>query len=113
MNADVPTDFPCEFLGAVHGAHPKLLVRKNERGEYVTESESHRAQRWAICADLCEQLVDYVNKQWAGEGPRQAFVEKVVRALDARKSRWGISRAESDWITARLRADMSPGCRQS
>jgi hypothetical protein len=74
---------------------------------------SLRAERWAICADLCEQLVDYVNKNWDGEGPRDAFVEKVVRALDSKKAQWGIWRSEVDWIAARLRVAMSPDAGRS
>lgn len=109
MNADdVPTDFPREFVGAVPGAQPKLLVQKNENGEYVSEAKSLRAERWAICADLCEQLVHYVNKHWNGQPPRAAYVEQVVQALDAKKSQWGVSRAEVDWVAARLSAAMSP-----
>jgi hypothetical protein len=35
----VPRDFPQEFLGTVSGAQPKLLVLKNERGEYVSVAD--------------------------------------------------------------------------
>jgi hypothetical protein len=110
MNTDdVPGDFPQEFLEAVSGAQPKLLVRKSQRGEYISEAQSLRAERWAICVDICEQLVDYVNKHWTGEGHRHDYVEKVVRALNAKRMQWGISHAETAWIAVRLRAAMSPG----
>jgi len=101
---DVPADFPQEFLGAVTGAQPKLLVGKNDRGEYLSESAAQRAERWAICADLCEQLGEYVNKKWNGEGPRDAFAEKVAHALDLKRATWGLSLAEAGWVKARLRA---------
>lgn len=110
---DVPADFPQEFLEAVSGVQPKLLVRKSEFGKYVSEAESLRAERWAICADICEQLVDYMNKHWTGEGHRQDYVEKVVQALNARRMQWGISHAEVAWIAVRLRAAMSPDARRT
>lgn len=105
MNADdVPADFPQEFLGTVSGAQPKLLVQKNERGEYVSEAESRRAERWAICQDLCEQLVDYVDQHWDGDGSRLQYVEQVILAVASKRSRWGISEAEAEWIGEHLRA---------
>lgn len=114
MNSeDVPADFPHEFLEAVSGAQPKLLVRESERGEYISEAQNLRAERWAICGDLCEQLVGYLNKHPNGVEPRGASVEKVVRALDGKRSQWGISRAETDWIAARLRAAMKTDSGQS
>ena len=101
---DVPPDFPQEFLGAVSGAHPKLIVRKNDCGEFVSEAESQRADRWAICADLCEQLVHYVNKHTKEGEPREAFVAKVARAVDSKRAGWELSLAEAEWVKARLRA---------
>jgi hypothetical protein len=109
MHPEVPRDFPHEFSGSVAGAQPKLLVSQQPDGTYVDTPESLRWERWAICADLCEQLIEYVNKHWTGEGPRDAFADRVALAMDSKKAAWGISVAEADWVKARLRAEVKDG----
>ena len=99
----IPTDFPSDYLGGVPGAQPKLLVQVNERGEYVSDGQALRRVRWECCADLCDQLVNYVDSRWDGHESREAFVDKVVQATGAKKEIWGLSASEVAWIQAQVR----------
>lgn len=99
---DVPEDFPKEIAGAVAGVQPKLLVH-SEDGRFVDDAAAVRAERYVICVDLREQLVDYVNKK-LGESPQRAdaLVPKVIASVRSKRFGWGISPAEATWVCEQL-----------
>jgi hypothetical protein len=100
----VPLDFPQEFLGSVSGAQPKLLVEKDLDGSYVDTAIVRRRERWLICVDLREQLIDYVHKHRPSETALAQYVVQVIEALERKRAGWGISELEAAWISAQLRA---------
>jgi hypothetical protein len=101
-DADVPPDFPQEVLGAVPGAQPKLLVHRTADGRYVDTAASLRAERWAICQDLCEQLVDYVNKHLPPGESAAAYASTLGVAIERKRKSWGMSEAEIAWVRREL-----------
>lgn len=99
---DIPEDFPNELSGAVAGVQPKLIVSK-EDGRFVDDAETRRAERYAICADLREQLVEYVNKKVRESSQRaDALVPKVIASVQSKRFGWGLSPAEATWICGQL-----------
>lgn len=102
-------EFPREPIpGAVGGAQPKLLLRKNELGKYVSPglSNDEVSARFELCDDLVGQLLHYVkrkkleNPDWSDEfnlARTKRGVEKKVRA-----GAWRISLAEVDWVMSRV-----------
>lgn len=116
---EVPEDFPKnDWLGAVSGAQPKVLVRQNG-DRYEVSSEEARWARYDICEDLAQQLVPYTTRKmsensWALEDalPRiEAGVAKKVHSCQ-----WDFSAAEVVWIMKRVREVMAapaPGLKHS
>jgi hypothetical protein len=102
MTSEVPEDFPHEFLGSVGGAQAKLLVHRTADGHYVDTAASLRAERWAICQDLCEQLVDYVNKHLPSGQTPGAYASTVGVAIERKRASWGMSEAEIAWVRREL-----------
>lgn len=100
----VPADFPQEFLATVSGAQPKLLLERSVDGNYVDCSQVQRRERWLMCADLREQLVDYVHKHRPSETALEVYAVKVTDALERKRAGWGISAAEAAWIAKQLKA---------
>lgn len=99
---DIPEDFPNELSGAVAGAQPKLLVSKDD-GRLVDDAETVRAERYAICVDLREQLVEYVNKKLRESSQRaDALVPKVIASVQRKRFGWGLSPAEATWVCGQL-----------
>lgn len=101
---EVPADFPQEFLGAVAGAQAKLLLKRTADGEYIDSASGQRRDRWLICVDLREQLVDYVHKHLPPDTAVRDYAESVARAVDRKRTQWGLSLAESAWVANQLRA---------
>jgi hypothetical protein len=99
---DIPEDFPRESTGAVAGAQPKVLVNK-EDGRFVDDAGSLRAERYATCVDLREQLVDYVNKKLR-ESPQRpdGLVHNVIASVQGKRFGWGLSPAEASWVCGQL-----------
>lgn len=98
----VPEDFPNGVAGAVAGMQPKLLVRK-EDGRFVDNAETVRAERYAICVDLREQLVAYVNKKLhASSQSADALLPEVIASVQSKRFGWGLSPAEATWVCAQL-----------
>ena len=81
MSAAVPPDFPRPApSGAVPGAQPKLLARK-ERGMFVAgPSVPEVRARYEVCEDL------------------------VTRSVRQKAFGWGLSPAETEWVLGRLAA---------
>lgn len=99
---DIPEDFPNELSGAVAGVQPKLLVSK-ENGKFADNAETVRAERYAICIDLREQLVEYVNKKLRESSQRaDALVPKVIASVQRKRFGWGLSPAEATWVCGQL-----------
>lgn len=99
---DIPEDFTNELSGAVAGAQPKLLVSKDD-GRLVDDAETVRAERYAICVDLREQLVEYVNKKVRESAQRaDALVPKVIASVQRRRFGWGFSPAEASWVCGQV-----------
>lgn len=102
-------EFPREPTpGAVGGAQPKLLLRRNEVGKYVSPglSDGEVSARFELCNDLVGQLLQYVlrkkleNPAWSDEfnlARTKRGVEQKVRA-----GAWQISLAEIDWVMSRV-----------
>lgn len=99
---DIPEDFPKELTGAVAGVQPKLLVSK-EDGKFVVDAGNVRAERFAICVDLREQLVEYVNKKLRESSqPADVLLPKVIASVQSKRFGWGISPAEATWVCGEL-----------
>jgi hypothetical protein len=103
LDEDVPADFPQEFLGAVTGAQPKVLVERTSDGRYVDSASVQRRDRWLICADLREQLIDYVRKNMPPNTSAALYAVKVAVAMERKRAGWGLSLAEAAWVTNQLR----------
>ena len=107
MSAAVPPDFPRPApSGAVPGAQPKLLARK-ERGMFVAgPSVPEVRARYEVCEDLAHQLVSYSdrkhreNPQWL----QAQLADKVTRSVRQKAFGWGLSPAETEWVLGRLAA---------
>jgi hypothetical protein len=100
---EVPADFPQEFLGAVTGAQPKVLVERTSDGRYVDTASVQRRDRWLICVDLREQLIDYVHKNRPPSSSAAQYTLKVADAVERKRGDWGLSPAEAAWVTNQLR----------
>ena len=62
-----------------------------------------RAERYAICGDLREQLVEYVNKKLRESSQRaDALVPKVIASVQSKRFGWGLSPAEATWVCGQL-----------
>lgn len=106
----IPTDFPRTFgRGAIGGAQPKVLLRR-ENEELVTGmSEQELANRYDYCDDLANQLNDYCQRK-IHENPDWSIefvVERTERGLQQKISsgEWPIlSHEEVRWIMHRVLA---------
>lgn len=103
----VPEDFPKnDWLGAVPGAQPKLLVRQNgERYEGVSTEEARR-ERYDICEDLAQQLARYTRRKMSENSWSLEEALLRVEASVAKKvhnCQWDFSAAEVIWIMKRTR----------
>lgn len=101
MEPEVPEDFPRDYLGAVSGAQPKLLVIKDAAGRYVSAAPD-REKRWRHCQDLCEQLVDYVNKKLPAGESLPSYATKVGAAVGSKLEKLKIWPEEATWIRGEL-----------
>lgn len=103
-------DFPHEtIIGTVSGVQAKVLVRKDDDGNYVSGGPtlSEVLERFEVCDDLAEQLGIYAlrkkreNPDWTTEfnieRTRKAIADKVT------SGKWTLSAAEQAWIIERVR----------
>lgn len=104
---EIPEDFPKEPpLSALTGSHPKLAV-VFQHGVYKAEgADEHIAQRFDICDDLRQQLVEY-SKRKLQERPEWTLDTYLgqLRVSLPRKG-WGLSPKEMDWLVARVRLEL-------
>jgi hypothetical protein len=105
---DVPESFPRDpWPAALSGAQPKLALRL-EDGQYKSGiSDEEREARYAMCADLVEQLVAYCRRKQAQqpEKPLETLLEQVDAAVRTRG--WDTSPIELTWCMARVREQLS------
>jgi hypothetical protein len=103
---EVPVDFPSPVpVGPVPGAQAKVGVR-NAAGAFTNGSTAAREERYDICLDLFNQLVAYAEHKRV-EKPNMAvdnLISQVLAQLQKKRFGWGLSPAEADWISARVRA---------
>ncbi|SDC53918.1 hypothetical protein SAMN05216345_102677 [Cupriavidus sp. YR651] len=101
---DVPENFPRITIPAVvTGVQPKIGVRGIDGRYVVGQTEEERYERWDICEDLAQQLLQVAQKDETGH-PGQAR-EKTLRRLRISVSQKGwCSEDELDWLIGRLAA---------
>ena len=109
-----PADFPrAPMTGAVPGAQPKLLVHKLDGRYVVGPTDREVLERYGMCQDLVEQLVDYCQRklqerpQWTPE----VLLQKV-RAGVGRKG-WDVSPLELAWVIGRLAHLLADSCNEN
>jgi len=102
---EVPDDFPAPPpSGVVPGAQPKVGVREDD-GAFTDDSDAARVGRYDICRDLVNQLVAYAEHK-RQEKPDMAVPKLVAQVLAQVKNKqfgWGLSPAEADWISNRVK----------
>jgi hypothetical protein len=101
----VPDDFPQPSpQGAVPGAQAKVNVSLVD-GVFVDDSAARRLERYDVCQDLLNQLIAYTLHRQSEESslPVAELVRKVVAQAEKKRFGWGLSPAESKWLTGRLR----------
>jgi hypothetical protein len=107
---ELPTDFPNDqILGAVSGAQPKLLLRRDDKGAYVSLrlSPEELMHRFECANDLADQLVDYFMRKKSQHPDRtdESNLERIRLGLakKAADGKWPYTEAEQAWIMKRLR----------
>lgn len=103
------TEVPADFLsqvpaGPVAGVLPKPGVSK-KGSVSTTANNAARAERYAICQDLVEQLVDYAKRKRLEkpELPVSKLLEQVLVQVQKKRFGWGLSPAEAAWVSGRLK----------
>ncbi|MGY2491135.1 hypothetical protein [Cupriavidus sp. CP313] len=103
----IPEDFPKnDWLGAVSGAQPKLLVRQNGERYEGPSTEEARWQRYEKCEDLAQQLAPYTRRKMSENSWSLEETLPRVEASVAKKvhnCQWDFSAAEVTWIMKRTR----------
>jgi len=110
---EIHADFPHETIfGTVSGVQPKVLVRKDDDGNYVAggPTVAEVLERFNVCDDLSEQLSIYAmrkkreNPSWTTEfnieRTQKAIADKVA------SGKWTLSAAEQAWIMDRVRESL-------
>ncbi|WP_373991423.1 hypothetical protein [Duganella sp. BuS-21] len=106
-------DFPHEtILGTVAGVQPKVLVRRDDDGNYVTGGPTLAdvLERFEVCDDLAEQLGIYAlrkkreNPEWTTEFNIERTRKAIADKVDSGK--WTVSADEQKWILDRVRESL-------
>lgn len=108
-NFNVPDDFPRPVhLGAVGGAQPKFLAVMYKGRYYepgATPPEVH--ERWLICTDLTEQLVEKSLLSKAGKrahmSDSQILEQYFIRLL---ATNW-TSKEEARWVIRKVASKLN------
>jgi hypothetical protein len=104
----VPEDFPASVpAGTVAGAQPKVGVREEE-GAFTNNGVAARAERYDICQDLVNQLVAYTEHKRAEKPDNEVgkLVTQVLAQVRKKQFGWGLSPAEAEWISMRVRTHL-------
>lgn len=97
------------ILGAVSGAQPKLLLRRNDDGTYSEPRPSAEEimHRFEVADDITDQLVVYFRRkklehpEWTDDTNLERIRLGLIRK--ATEGRWPFTEAEQAWIMNRLR----------
>jgi len=104
MTKHVPEDFPRDVTPAsIAGAHPKLAGRLIDGKFVVGLTEEERFERWDICEDLAQQLVEVVHREASRypENSCEETLDRVRRGIEAKQWTYAV---ETNWLMARLRS---------
>lgn len=98
-----PSDFPRQHqFSALSGAQPKLSVLEIDGRYYLDEpDEGEIYQRYDVCADLVEQLIEYCEKKKQPTHSWEELLNAVAHSLS--KKTWGLTVDENSWIMRKLR----------
>lgn len=103
----VPDNFPRNRApGAVAGAQPKILVRESNGRYFSALTNEELVARYEVCADLAQQLTDYVSRKIADLGlPLDDALRRAEKGLRAKVSagQWDFSDDEVGWMMNRTR----------
>ncbi|QNB12623.1 hypothetical protein G5S35_14270 [Paraburkholderia tropica] len=100
---DIPDDFPRGAFSAVVSGHgPKVCARLSGEVYRADPTEEELYERWALCADLAEQLVDVARKDLVAHPELTSLqvLERVGRAVKAKN--W-VASDELEWLIRHLR----------
>lgn len=108
MTSVVPNDFPRDpWPTAISGAQLKIGARLID-GKYtagLTNDERHA--RYAVCADLVNQLVQYCQRKHK-ERPNESLAVLLHRVDEAiRKKGWDLSSVELTWCMTKVSEALS------
>lgn len=114
-------DFPNEpIVGAVSGAHPKLLLCRSEDGTYQVprRSDEEIMRRFEAADDLVSHLVAYFKRKKAEfpEWTDEKNLERIRLAVmqKVQQGKWPYTQSEQTWILDRLRErSVETACRQT
>ncbi|MYN14644.1 hypothetical protein GSY71_16005 [Pusillimonas sp. TS35] len=104
----IPEDFPRRVMsGAVGGAAPKFLARKNDDGSYSAYAcEDEHRQAYENAESLARELKTYAlrkereNPDWTREFNLNRIKEGIVEKV--RNFEWDFTADEQAWIMLRL-----------
>ncbi|MDH1255972.1 hypothetical protein N5C67_25370 [Comamonas thiooxydans] len=104
-----PLDFPRQqSFSALSGAQPKLSVVKIDGRYYLDQpDEDEIYQRYDVCADLVNQLIDYCERKKQPSHSWEALLNAVAHSLSQKP--WGLHAEENAWIMKKLQAHFVPG----
>lgn len=107
MSKTIPDDFPRDpFQGAVPGDQPKFLARKIGDKYVVGLTEEELLERYEVCLDFVEQLVQYCQrKQMENADWSQHFILDRMRNGIA-SGEYGLSKQELGWITGKVESEL-------
>ncbi|CAG2156684.1 hypothetical protein LMG31506_05784 [Cupriavidus yeoncheonensis] len=105
-NPKVPDDFPRDpFPASLAGTQAKVAARRINGRCVVGLTDDERAERYAMCLDLVEQLVAYCRRK-ALEQPTRSpneLLDWVERGVRNKQAVWQLGGPEVDWIVAQMR----------
>lgn len=102
----VHDDFPRDpFPASLAGTQAKFAARLIDGRFVVGLTEEERAERYAMCVALVEQLIAYCRRH-ALEQPTRSPNELlgwVERGVRNKQAAWQLGGPEVDWIVAQMR----------
>ncbi|RDK11888.1 hypothetical protein [Cupriavidus lacunae] len=102
----VPDDFPRNpFPASLAGTQAKFAARRINGRFVVGLTDDERAERYAICLDLVEQLVAYCRRKALDQPTRSPteLLDWVERGVRNKQAVWQLGGPEVDWIVAQMR----------
>lgn len=102
----VPDDFPRNpFPASLAGTQAKFAARMINGRCVVGLTDDERAERYAMCLDLVEQLVAYCRRKSLEQPTRSPneLLGWVERGVRNKQAVWQLGGTEVDWIVAQMR----------